>query len=259
MHSCVGSGLLALEYVYAHRVPKVRKRKHYVADDNPGTKARWVGPGVVITPDGANLWASMLGELWKAAQEQCRPATNDERMGIEAVMTERQEVVEQFRRNSNRMAYKDITEDQSGKTLQTGEGHPNPGSPGPEWSYPTPALGQDPVVTFVKNAPVRTSAKQLSRAQDCGGNEVLVTLKEKRSGLSALDLAKWAGRQASQQGSCFLNRGKVPMNAWALNRKMQLFLTATIENGGLRSQEHPKMINIALCCSCLPCPNQPAL
>lgn len=82
------------EYVYVYRVPKVRKRKHYVADDNPGTKARWVGPGVVITPDGANLWVSMLGELWKVAREQCRPATNDERMGIEAVMTECQEVIE---------------------------------------------------------------------------------------------------------------------------------------------------------------------
>ena len=58
----------------------------------------------------------------------------------------------------------------------------------------------DPRVTIVKNAPVWTSAKQLSRAsrvQDCGGNEVLVTLKEKRSGLSALDLAKWAGRQCT--------------------------------------------------------------
>ena len=115
------------------------------------------------------------------------------------------------------------------------------------------------MVTFVKNVPVWTSAKQLSRVQDFRGNEVLVTLKEKQSGLSALDLAKWAGRQASQQGSFFLNCGKVPMNAWALIRKMQLFLTATIENGGLHSQEHPKMINIALCCSCLPRPSQPAL
>ena len=55
----------------------------------------------------------------------------------------------------------------------------------------------DPMVTIVKNVPVWTSAKQLSRVQDCGGNEVLVTLKEKRSGLSALDLAKWAGRQCT--------------------------------------------------------------
>ena len=43
------------EYVYVYRVPKARKRRHGVPDDQHGTKARWVGPGVIITPDGANV------------------------------------------------------------------------------------------------------------------------------------------------------------------------------------------------------------
>ena len=33
----------------------------------------------------------MLGELWKVAREECRPATTDERTGVEAVVSERQD------------------------------------------------------------------------------------------------------------------------------------------------------------------------
>lgn len=89
-----------------------------------GTKARWVGPGVVIAPDGANLWASMMGELWKVSREQCRHATNDERMGIEAVITERQDLIEQFQRNPDRAAYKDITEEGSPEEERAEEEEP---------------------------------------------------------------------------------------------------------------------------------------
>ena len=53
----------------------------------------------------------MMGELWKVSREQCRHATNDERMGIEAVITECQDLIEQFQRNPDRAAYKDITEE----------------------------------------------------------------------------------------------------------------------------------------------------
>lgn len=72
-------------------------------------RATWVGPGTVVTPDGANLWVSMLGELWRVAREQCRPATTLEQAGVEAVMGECQELVEQFKRNVHRAGYRDIT------------------------------------------------------------------------------------------------------------------------------------------------------
>eukprot|EP00913_Durusdinium_trenchii_P024025 g22563.t1 len=99
------------EYVFVFRVPRLKKRKHGgITDDALATtKARWVGPGTVIAPDGANLWVSMMGELWKVAREQCRPATNDEKTGIEAVVQECQELIEEFKRGSHRAGYKDIT------------------------------------------------------------------------------------------------------------------------------------------------------
>ena len=96
------------------RVPRMKKRTHGgpVDDASLSTKARWVGPGVVIAPDGANLWVSMLGELWKVAREQCRPATNDEKMGIEAVVQECQELIEELKRGSHRLGYKDLSQEE---------------------------------------------------------------------------------------------------------------------------------------------------
>ena len=102
------------EYVFVFRVPRMKKRTHGgpVDDASLSTKARWVGPGVVIAPDGANLWVSMLGELWKVAREQCRPATNDEKMGIEAVVQECQELIEELKRGSHRLGYKDLSQEE---------------------------------------------------------------------------------------------------------------------------------------------------
>lgn len=76
------------EYVFVFKVPRSRKGKHSSPLEEPSNKATWVGPGIVITPDGANLWVSMLGEVWKVAREQCRPATSDEKTGIEVVNAE---------------------------------------------------------------------------------------------------------------------------------------------------------------------------
>lgn len=56
----------------------------------------------------------MLGELWKVAREQCRPATTDERQGVEAVLAECQELIEQFKRQPSRAGYKDIILTKSG-------------------------------------------------------------------------------------------------------------------------------------------------
>ncbi|CAK9094398.1 Putative transposon Ty5-1 protein YCL074W, partial [Durusdinium trenchii] len=108
------------EYVFVFRAPRLKKRKHGAAVDDMSlsTKARWVGPGVVITPDGANLWVAMMGELWKVAREQCRPATNDEKTGIEVVLRECEELIEEFKRGSHRRGYKGLT----GEELPPGEG-----------------------------------------------------------------------------------------------------------------------------------------
>ena len=101
------------DLVYVYRVPRARKRKFGGSEviETGANKATWVGPGTVIAPDGANLWISMLGELWRVAREQCRPATNDEHRGVEMVLRECAELVEQFKRNSNRAGYKDITKE----------------------------------------------------------------------------------------------------------------------------------------------------
>ena len=112
------------EYVFVFRVPKLKKRKRGgIADDTAtSTKARWVGPGVVIAPDGANVWISMFGELWKVAREQCRHATTDEKTGIEAVLQECQELIEEFKRGSHRTGYKDITQEDLPPEEGEGEG-----------------------------------------------------------------------------------------------------------------------------------------
>ena len=98
-------------------------------DEFAANKPTWIGPGTVITTDGANLWVSMIGELWKVAREQCREATHDEKMGIEAVMTECSELVERFKRQPHRAGYKDLTAEarpelQDGPVIEGLEGEP---------------------------------------------------------------------------------------------------------------------------------------
>eukprot|EP00435_Cladocopium_sp_Y103_P020104 s1338_g4.t2 len=53
------------DYVYVYRVHKLRKRRDggVQETDNPRNKPTWVGPGTVITVDGANLWVTVWGEL----------------------------------------------------------------------------------------------------------------------------------------------------------------------------------------------------
>ena len=103
------------EYVYVYRVPRRKKRRFEVgpeSQENTPNKASWIGPGTVIATDGASLWVSMFGELWRVAREQCRLATNVEKQGIEEVMRSCQELVEEFKRSGNRKGYKDIREEE---------------------------------------------------------------------------------------------------------------------------------------------------
>ena len=48
-------------------------------------KPQWVGPGVVLMPEGANSFVNMNGRLWKVANEHLRAATGGEIQGIESV------------------------------------------------------------------------------------------------------------------------------------------------------------------------------
>ena len=98
------------DYVYVYRVHRQRKRRGDGPQDIDYAKNKptWVGPGTVVAVDGANLWVTVWGELWKVAREQCRPATNMEKHGVELVMRECIELVEDYKKTSRRTGYKDL-------------------------------------------------------------------------------------------------------------------------------------------------------
>ncbi|CAK9115684.1 unnamed protein product, partial [Durusdinium trenchii] len=91
------------DYVYVYRVPHQRKRRVGGPDfvDRATAKPYWVGPGTVISIEGASLWISMFGELWKTAREQC----------IEVIMQDCKELLEEYRKRSNRAGFKDLTQE----------------------------------------------------------------------------------------------------------------------------------------------------
>ena len=62
-------------------------------------KASWVGPGHVLALEGSVVWVNMFGELWRAAVEQVRLATTEERLGIEVVSEEFEEMQERLKRS----------------------------------------------------------------------------------------------------------------------------------------------------------------
>ena len=98
------------DYVYVYRVHRLRKRRGDGPQDVDYAKNKptWVGPGTVVAVDGANLWVTVWGELWKVAREQCRLATNLEKHGVELVMRECRELVEDYKKTSKRTGYKDL-------------------------------------------------------------------------------------------------------------------------------------------------------
>ena len=103
------------EYVYVYRMPRIKKRKHDMHPEQVEKvlqKNTWIGPGTVLVVDGSSLWISMFGELWRAAREQCRPATNIEKAGVEEAMQDCKALIEEYKRSSNRKGYKDIREEE---------------------------------------------------------------------------------------------------------------------------------------------------
>ena len=61
-------------------------------------KQAWVGPGVVVLPDGPNAYVNVKGRLWRVANEHLREGTSEEMRGIEAVHQVFDELRERFRR-----------------------------------------------------------------------------------------------------------------------------------------------------------------
>ena len=116
------------DYVYVYRVHKPRKRRYggLPERDTARNKPCWVGPGTVVMVDGANLWISVWGELWKAAKEQCRLATTTEKEGIELVVKECQELVDEYKRASKKAGYKDLTDEPIPELEDEEEGEPAP-------------------------------------------------------------------------------------------------------------------------------------
>ena len=103
------------DYVYVFRVYRMRKIRGSRGQTEAGfarNKPTWVGPGTVVALDGPNLWVTVWGELWKVAREQCRKATSLEKQGIELVLTECKDVIEEYKRSSKKTGFKDLTEEQ---------------------------------------------------------------------------------------------------------------------------------------------------
>ena len=74
-------------------------------------KAVWCGPGVVITTEGANVWISMRGELWKCAKEQVRSATpEEEEEAFGLLQDEYEELAKTLQRRGSKRGFKDISQ-----------------------------------------------------------------------------------------------------------------------------------------------------
>lgn len=91
------------ELVYVYRVP-LRRR-----GERENNKPKWVGPGSIIMIEGANVWISMRGELWKCAKEQVRRATSEEEQASEMLKEEYAELKEQLARGSSKRSFQDIS------------------------------------------------------------------------------------------------------------------------------------------------------
>ena len=100
------------DVVYVYRALRKKKsvRGHLPqSGEGLGRKAKWVGPGHVLALEGSVVWINMFGELWRAAVEQVREATNMERLGAEILNEGFKEMQERLKRSSHRSGYKDVT------------------------------------------------------------------------------------------------------------------------------------------------------
>ena len=63
-------------------------------------KPSWVGPGVVLLPEGANSYVNVRGRLWKVCNEHLRPGTSEEIKGVEAIHEVFKDMKDRFDRAS---------------------------------------------------------------------------------------------------------------------------------------------------------------
>ena len=162
------------DYVFVYRVPKVRRQKDgsRQAVEIGSNRPMWVGPGAVIVADGPNLWISMMGQLWRVAREQCRPATNNVRTGVEEIMNQCREPVEEYKHTSRRAGYRDITAEPwpplTGKMVGEGEERDTPGpavAHGEDAEEYTPSVAgpdvhEEPVQTVEADTPREAEAEE---------------------------------------------------------------------------------------------------
>ena len=66
-------------------------------------KPGWVGPAVVLLPEGANCYVNMRGRIWKVSNEHLRPGTSEEIRGIEAVHQVFDDLKQRFDRSNSRV------------------------------------------------------------------------------------------------------------------------------------------------------------
>ncbi|CAE7827253.1 RE2, partial [Symbiodinium necroappetens] len=75
-------------------------------------KQAWVGPGVVVLPDGPNAYVNVKGRLWRVANEHLREGTSEEMRGIEAVHQVFEDLRERFRRPGRELGVvEDLTQE----------------------------------------------------------------------------------------------------------------------------------------------------
>lgn len=92
------------DIVYVYRVPLRRK------GDEGHRRPKWVGPGSVIMPEGANVWLNMRGELWKCAREQLRIATEDEQEAAGLLKEEFHDLKENLARKGSKRSFQDLSD-----------------------------------------------------------------------------------------------------------------------------------------------------
>jgi len=68
----------------------------------------WKGPGLCMMPTAGGCWVNMRGSLWRCANEQCRPATNDENLGAELVNRFLGDLRWDFQRNKGPKKFVDV-------------------------------------------------------------------------------------------------------------------------------------------------------
>ncbi|CAE7242722.1 engB [Symbiodinium sp. CCMP2592] len=101
-------------------------------------KQAWVGPGVVVLPDGPNCYVNVKGRLWRVANEHVREGTSDEIRGIEAVHEVFQDLKERFQRPGRELGVvEDLTHAGDARGLPRARVEdPEPPVPFPEVAVP---------------------------------------------------------------------------------------------------------------------------